>query len=122
MRIGTWNLAGRWDSRHLGLLTAADCDLLLLTEVSERVELLGYPRQLRLQVPRGSLPHQLDGLLCINHIAVPKDWSVRDAQRHRAVVGDTRISDHDAYAIEVSPGPPPHNRAGRATRDGDSAD
>lgn len=39
MRIGTWNLAGRWDARHLALIDAMDCDVLLLTEVSERVEL-----------------------------------------------------------------------------------
>lgn len=32
MRIGTWNLAGRWDARHLALIEAMDCDVLLLTE------------------------------------------------------------------------------------------
>lgn len=42
MRIGTWNLAGRWDPRHLALIESMDCDVLLLTEVSERVELPGY--------------------------------------------------------------------------------
>lgn len=39
MRIGTWNLAGCWDARHLTLIETMDCDVLLLTEVSERVEL-----------------------------------------------------------------------------------
>lgn len=39
MRIGTWNLAGRWDARHLALIETMDCDVLLLTEVSERLEL-----------------------------------------------------------------------------------
>ena len=39
IRIGTWNLAGRWDARHLALIEQMDCDLLLLTEVSDRVEL-----------------------------------------------------------------------------------
>lgn len=42
MRIGTWNLAGRWDARHLDLLETMDCDVLLLTDVSERLELPGY--------------------------------------------------------------------------------
>lgn len=42
MRIGTWNLAERWDARHLALVETMDCDILLLTEVSERVELPGY--------------------------------------------------------------------------------
>jgi hypothetical protein len=42
MRIATWNLAGRWDGRHLELLQSLDCDLLLLTEVSDRAGLPGY--------------------------------------------------------------------------------
>jgi hypothetical protein len=35
MRIGTWNLQGRWDLRHLELLSAHDCDVWLLTEVNK---------------------------------------------------------------------------------------
>lgn len=42
MRIGTWNLAGRWSSAHLDLILGADCDVWLLTEVSERTVLPGY--------------------------------------------------------------------------------
>lgn len=42
LRIGTWNLAGRWDPRHLALLLAADADVWLLTEVSRKVALPGY--------------------------------------------------------------------------------
>ncbi len=42
MRIGTWNLAGRWDARHLALIEQMSCDLLLLTEVSDRIELPAY--------------------------------------------------------------------------------
>jgi hypothetical protein len=42
MRIGTWNLAGRWDERHAALLRNQKCDVWLLTEVSERLELDGY--------------------------------------------------------------------------------
>lgn len=42
MKIGTWNLAGRWDARHEALLDAQDCDVWLLTEVNERVQLPGY--------------------------------------------------------------------------------
>ncbi len=42
MRIGTWNLAGRWDDRHRALLETMDCDVLLLTEVSERLDARGY--------------------------------------------------------------------------------
>ena len=46
MRIGTWNMAGRWDGRHLGLVNAADCDVWLFTEVHERVEVQGFERHL----------------------------------------------------------------------------
>lgn len=42
LRIGTWNLAGRWDARHAALLLDADCDVWLLTEVREDVALPGY--------------------------------------------------------------------------------
>lgn len=54
MRIATWNLAGRWDARHAELLDGLDCDLLLLTEVSERVELRDYQLHLgeALMMPR----------------------------------------------------------------------
>jgi hypothetical protein len=46
MRIGTWNLAGRWQPQHEEFIAAADCDVWLLTEVNERVQLDGYTRHL----------------------------------------------------------------------------
>jgi hypothetical protein len=46
MRIGTWNLAGRWTPEHLALLMEMDCDVLLLTEVSERLAVDGYEMHL----------------------------------------------------------------------------
>lgn len=33
LRIGTWNLAGRWSAAHRRLIESADCDVWLLTEV-----------------------------------------------------------------------------------------
>ena len=42
MRIGTWNLAGRWTDAHRNLMLEADCDVWLLTEVNERTTLPGY--------------------------------------------------------------------------------
>lgn len=33
MRIGTWNLAGRWGADHRAFLRRLECDVLLLTEV-----------------------------------------------------------------------------------------
>ncbi len=56
-----------------------------------------------LYVPTASSPHQIEELLSIDHIAVPKSWVVSATQRHRAFVGETRISDHDAYVVEASP-------------------
>jgi hypothetical protein len=46
VRIGTWNLAGRWSDDHRGLLLAADCDVWLLTEVNERTSLPRYAMHL----------------------------------------------------------------------------
>lgn len=212
VRIGTWNLAGRWDTRHLAFLQSMDCDVLLLTEVSERLNIPGYDvhlggqemapkrrwaavasrlpaspepdphgasamveleglrvcssilpwrscgrrapwvgatsaektsatvasveksapavwggdwnhalagkewagslagrqsllagvERLKLQVPTASSPHQIEGLLSIDHIAIPMSWVVSTVQRHRAFVEETYISDHDAYVIEAS--------------------
>jgi hypothetical protein len=42
MRIGTWNIAGRWSGDHLAFVRDLDCDVLLLTEVGERTTLPGY--------------------------------------------------------------------------------
>jgi hypothetical protein len=211
VRIGTWNLAGRWDGRHLDLIETMNCDLLLFTEVPERLNAPGYDlhlgqqlmapkrrwaavasrlsmspapdphgasamveldglrvcssilpwrscgirdpwvgvtsaektiaavagveasapavwggdwnhalsgrewtgsvagrrsllaavERLELHVPTASSPHQIEGLLSIDHIAVPKSWVVSATQRHRAFVGETRISDHDAYVVDL---------------------
>jgi hypothetical protein len=42
MRIGTWNLAGRWDGRRRELIERLDVDVWLFTEVSERSDLPGF--------------------------------------------------------------------------------
>ena len=42
MRIGTWNIAGRWSDPHQDLLVSADCDVWLLTEVNERTVVSGF--------------------------------------------------------------------------------
>ena len=41
MRIGTWNLDGRWSPRHQHLLEDAECDVWLLTEVPTSFSLPG---------------------------------------------------------------------------------
>ena len=41
MRIGTWNLEGKWSSDHLDLLQGQECDVWLLTEVSSDASVPG---------------------------------------------------------------------------------
>jgi endonuclease/exonuclease/phosphatase family metal-dependent hydrolase len=214
VRIGTWNLAGRWTADHEAFLLDLDCDVLLLTEVSERVQLPGYavhlgeaamaPRRrwagvasrstltplpdphpasamavvdgwtccssilpwkgagrrepwqgarhaewteacvatllanlptdrliwggdwnhalsdrewagsiagraaihavlskLNLDVPTADLPHRIEGLLSIDHIAVPPEEAVVEASAVDASQDGRRLSDHDAYVVEI---------------------
>ena len=42
MRVGTWNLEGRWDERHAAVMDAERCDVWLLTEVSDRAHVDGW--------------------------------------------------------------------------------
>lgn len=46
MRIGTWNLAGRWSMDHARVIEDADCDIWLLTDVPARVSASGYHQHL----------------------------------------------------------------------------
>ena len=70
VRIGTWNLAGRWSDEHRTLILTADCDVWLLTEVSERI----------------AVSAGLDALA--SRISVEREGK--------------RLSDHDAYVVEVT--------------------
>ncbi|NEK57043.1 endonuclease/exonuclease/phosphatase family protein [Geodermatophilus sabuli] len=62
-----------------------------------RAYVLAAVEELDLQVPTSELPHRLKGLLSIDHIAVPRHWSVGDAHRRDA----QGLSDHDCYVVEV---------------------
>lgn len=46
--------------------------------------------------------HRIDGLLSIDHIAVPAGWESGPRQRVVAEAQGTRLSDHDAYLVEVT--------------------
>ncbi|WP_342372592.1 hypothetical protein PCC79_17135 [Propioniciclava soli] len=46
MRVGTWNLEGRWSQDHLALLAAQECDVWLLTEVRDDTSLPGFESHL----------------------------------------------------------------------------
>jgi hypothetical protein len=56
---------------------------------------------LDLQVPTAALPHRIDGVFSIDHIAMPANWQVRSAERVEATDGQIRLSDHDMYIVEV---------------------
>jgi endonuclease/exonuclease/phosphatase family metal-dependent hydrolase len=58
--------------------------------------------RLGLQIPTASAPHRIDGLLSIDHIAIPMAWSVLNVDHHPALTSGARISDHDAYVVEVN--------------------
>lgn len=124
MRIGTWNIAGRWSEHHQSLVADADCDVWLLTEVNERTELPGYAlhlsearmaprrrwagvasRQLMasctdLQAPTTQLPHRIDGLHTIDHLALPIGLDAV-ASRIDVTLDGKRLSDHDAYVVDL---------------------
>lgn len=46
MRIGTWNLEGKWSADHQRVLVALACDVFLLTEVWPEVNPPGYSQHL----------------------------------------------------------------------------
>lgn len=74
----------------------------LAGSVAGRRSVLEAVERLGLQVPTADAPHQIEDLLSIDHIAVPKSWVVSVTQRHRAFVGESRISDHDAYVVDAA--------------------
>ncbi len=65
-----------------------------------RSAVLGAVDHLGLAVPTAELPHAIKGLLSIDHIAVPRAWS-SSVLRVSAALDGRRLSDHDAYMVEV---------------------
>lgn len=55
-----------------------------------------------LQVPTRDLPHRIDGVGTIDHIAVAREAAVVDASRVSGVGRDGALSDHDAYVVEIA--------------------
>lgn len=65
-----------------------------------REHIFGVLDALGLQVPTGELPAQ--GSDCsIDHVAVPKEWVLIGAEQVPAEADGKRLSDHDAYVVEV---------------------
>jgi hypothetical protein len=62
--------------------------------------ILGLLRERKMQVPTTVLGSER-GFGSVNHIAVPESWTVMRVERHEAMSEGGRLSDHDAYVIEV---------------------
>ena len=58
--------------------------------------------ELALDTATTHLPHCQPGLLSIDHIAVPAPWKVDGQRRIVAQHEGRRLSDHDAYLIDVT--------------------
>lgn len=61
--------------------------------------------RLGMQVPTAAAPHRINGLLSIDHIAVPASWSLVSVEHYPASAAGARISDHDAYVVDVNSRP-----------------
>ncbi|MCM3515476.1 endonuclease/exonuclease/phosphatase family protein [Nocardioides sp. P86] len=65
-----------------------------------RDHLLTALAELGLHAATTDAPHQIEGLRSIDHIAIPATWSTR-VEHHSALLDEGRLSDHDAYVVEV---------------------
>jgi hypothetical protein len=61
--------------------------------------------ELGLTVATSDLPHALERLLSIDHIAVPGAWRIGSAERIAASAGGARHSDHELYVVQIDDGP-----------------
>jgi hypothetical protein len=75
-----------------------------------RRHILDVVDRLGLQVPTATCPHRIEGLLSIDHIAIPAEWTVVGVEHFSACYDGVRISDHDAYVIDVRPLTAPFRR------------
>lgn len=67
-----------------------------------RGHVLAAMTSLGLKAPIEPLPHRIDGLLSIDHIAVPLDTKVIGAHRVQARQNGHYLSDHDAYVVDIA--------------------
>ena len=78
-------------------IVAAECVVHAETKDHLNWELIG---ELALVVPTAELPHPIEGLLSIDHIAVPQGTKATGARVEAAHAGK-RLSDHDAYVVDA---------------------
>ncbi len=69
-----------------------------------RVAIAELVAEVGLTITTRDAPHRIEGLLSIDHIAVPAGWRVVSCHRIPAIDESRCLSDHDAYATEVGPG------------------
>jgi endonuclease/exonuclease/phosphatase family metal-dependent hydrolase len=67
-----------------------------------RLEILRALDELGMTAPTADLPDPIEGLLSIDHVAVPKGTRTA-ASRIVAEHDGKRLSDHDAYVVETYP-------------------
>ena len=85
---------------------SADAAPLVIDAKTGREAILGLVRALALQLPTCVLGSER-GFASVNHIAVPDDRKVLSVERHVASSGGRRLSDHDAYVVEIEDPPRP---------------
>ena len=56
-----------------------------------------------MKVPTADLPHQIEGLLTIDHIALTGDLVAKEATHVPALLNEGhRLSDHDCYVVNLT--------------------
>lgn len=93
-----WVWGGDWNHALLGQEFAGS--------VGGRRAVQATVDDLGLQVPTAELPHHLSELRSIDHVAVPGSWQILSAERVSAERDHRRLSDHDAYVVELVPESP----------------
>jgi hypothetical protein len=89
---GAWVWGGDWNHALSGREHAGS--------MAGRAHVVALLEARGLEVPTARLPHRLPGLLSIDHIAIPRGGSAT-ARRVVAEAGPARLSDHDAYLVDV---------------------
>jgi hypothetical protein len=70
--------------------------------IAGRAHLLRAVEALGLTVVSAQLTHCIDGLLSIDHITIPAGVTASQSARVEAAGKGRRLSDHDAYVVELS--------------------
>jgi len=89
---GTVVWGGDWNHELLGPISAG-------SKIGQEA-ILRLVRDREMQAPTSVLGSE-HGAGSVNHIAVPDSWTVMSVERHVASSGGKRLSDHDAYVIQV---------------------